>query len=191
MLMLIALALACGPFPFAIYRDMIGRPLDDEQHKLCKLLMVFGAFIIYVLTATPAHAQIKQQLFVGAGATVPRNDGASSTSISGGYAVVVPLADGWSIRPVVSVARVNPTAAGKDPFASVLAGALIIRRITPTFTLLSGGGETVAFQPTGTTHTPVFLVSTGNKISNHFILLTPVSVTKNGLGFTTQLAVTW
>jgi hypothetical protein len=138
-----------------------------------------------------ADAQLKQQAFVGAGISVPRGASAASSTVNGGYALIVPLADGWALRPLVSVARVNPTTAGRASFPSLLTAALVIRRITPTFSLL-GGGMNTSFPPGGESQRlGVAIVSTNSRINTQWVMLTPVIVSKTGIGFNTQFAFSW
>jgi hypothetical protein len=147
---------------------------------------------VLLAVAGSASAQVKQQVFAGAGVTVPRNAGAASTSVNGGYALIVPLADGWAVRPLVSVARVNPTTAGRASFPSLLAAALVIRRVTPTFSLLAGGGMNTVFPPNGTNQRlATLIVSTNSRISARWVMLTPVVITETGIGCNTQFAFAW
>jgi hypothetical protein len=151
---------------------------------------VAGSLALVLASAASAHAEVKQQVFVGAGVTVPRGTGASSTSVSGGYALIIPLADGWAVRPLASVAQVNPTTSGRPPFPSVLGGALLIRRVTPTFSLLGGGGMNTLIRD----HAPnerlaVAIISTNSRISNRWVLLTPLVISKTGIGFNAQFAL--
>ena len=146
---------------------------------------------VMVVGASDAAAQIKQQVFAGAGVTAPRHAGAASTSLNGGYAVIVPLADGWSVRPLVSVARVNPTTAGRPSFSSVLAAALVIRRITPTFSLLAGGGMNTLFPASGTQRLAAAILSTNCRINDRWVMLTPLVITETGIGVNGQFAYSW
>jgi hypothetical protein len=151
-----------------------------------------GAVALGLLCAAPVQGQVKQQVFVGGGVTAPRNNGAPSTSVNGGYALIVPIADGWALRPLVSVAYVNPTATGRASFPSLLAGALLIRRVTPTFSLLAGGGMNTLFPDRAPSQRlGVAIVSTNSRIDSHWVLLTPLVVSRTGIGFNAQIALSW
>lgn len=130
-----------------------------------RILLIRGCAMCAVLAVfvAEARAQVRQQIFVGAGVTVPRNEGTPSTAVSGGYALILPLDDGWSLRPLLGVSRVDPTTGGRESFPAVLAGALVIRRVTPTFSLLAGGGVNTLFPPrTSSRRHAVAIVSTNS-----------------------------
>lgn len=152
------------------------------------------SFVVVALgIAVSASAQVKRQAAVGVSAIAPRVETAApATTVHVAFALIVPAGKKFFLRPVVTLAEVNPTPEGKKNFLSVSGIGLVGFRVNPAFSVLGGWGVTInlpAGQPA--TKLPTVAFSTATKINGHFGVFTPVTVTSKGVGIATQLGVTW
>lgn len=154
--------------------------------------------ILFIVVCVPVcagvvEAQIKRQAAVGVSAVAPRLETVTpATTVHGGFALIVPVAKRLFVRPVVTVALVNPTPEGKKNFFSVSGVGLVGFKVNPAFTVLAGGGITFNF-PTGqpVTRLPTLAVSSATKINAQWAIFTPLTVTSKSIGIATQLGLTW
>ena len=153
---------------------------------------IFLAALLLATLAVPATAQVKKQVFFGAGATAARVTGTPAIPVSGGFALVVPLNKRIFLRPVAAGGFAKPTVPNKSAFPTLQTGGMIGFRASQNFAVLVGGAETFTF-PAGkpVSKLPTLIFSSATKISKHCGVFTPVTINARGVSASIQFGYTW
>jgi hypothetical protein len=157
----------------------------------------FMLVLIWTFLCSVAQAQIKKQVFVGAGGSFPFVGDPSPTVTLGG-AVVIPVASRFIIRPAIAFSRNFPDS-GK-PTSQIQVLVMVGYKLRPYVALMAGRGEAFLF-PRGKPNVvlPVTIVSTAWSPWSKRLgrargvgFFTPISFTATkGWGATLQGGYTW